>query len=98
MLYYRPWEILIGVVETAAEADVLLVGVILGVKTDLCLEPPAVIAEMNVQCLLGQQAVNRFTAVTVLKEWETVGRIRRDLKGLVSELQTTTRITTSLER
>ncbi|TSC88722.1 MAG: hypothetical protein G01um10145_748 [Microgenomates group bacterium Gr01-1014_5] len=97
MLYYRQWEILTGVVETAAGVGVLSVGGILGVKTDLCLEPLAVIVEMNVKYPLGQQAVNRFIAVTVSKEWAMQGRILQGRKGLVSEPQVSPRIMISLE-
>ena len=94
VLYYRQWEILIEV----AEGDVLLAGGILEAKIVLCLKPLAVIVEMNAKCLLGQQAVNRFIAVTVLKEWATRGRILQGRKGLVSEPQVSPRTMISLER
>ncbi len=94
MVYYKLWEILTGV----AEVDVLLAGEILEAKIVLCLKPLAVIVEMNAKYLLGQQAVNRFIAVTVLKEWATRGRILQGRKGLVSEPQVSPRTMISLER
>lgn len=40
--------------------------------TEKCLKPHVATAEKNVKYLSGQQTVNLFTAVNVLKKWEMV--------------------------